>query len=403
MTQPAARHLVRLLLAACLAVVLSAQTPLFPPDRLAAIQQGLRDLYDMQYDQAEETFQTMIREAPDDPAGYAYLAMTYWVRELSGKQELSLDRFASSDFFSENPKFRPAVDPRVEQRFREVNRQAIDKARLRLQASPGDRAALFLRGLAYQNLAAFETGLKRNWWGAFRAGTKTFRDHKELLRRDPEFHDARLSVGVYEYVAGSLNWSLKWLAFFLGHYGSKEEGKRQLRLAAEKGTLTADDASTILILIYTREKRYSPALELLERLREKYPRNFLVPLDMAGIALRTRETDKAIEIYRQMLGELETGPSRYLGLERASLFNGLGVAFRQKGETATAEDWFAKALGETGASLRTTVIARLELAKTYDLLGRRDDAVKLYQAVQQAEDFAGSRLEAERLLRRAFR
>ncbi|MBI3667615.1 MAG: hypothetical protein HY236_15535 [Acidobacteria bacterium] len=236
----------------CSATPAPAQTNLFPPDRLQRIRQGLQEIYNLEHTRAAELFQGMIRESPDDPAGYVYLAYTYWLQELSGKQELSIDRFAASDFFSEIPQYQLQVDPVVEARFRRVSEQAIEKARLRLARDPGDKTARFLLGLAYQNLASFEASLKRNWWPAFRLGTRTFRYHRELLREDPNFHDARLTTGVYNYVAGSLSWNVKWLAFLMGYRGSKTRGKQELQTAAEKALLVADDARVILILIHTR-------------------------------------------------------------------------------------------------------------------------------------------------------
>jgi tetratricopeptide (TPR) repeat protein len=380
-----------------------AGTAVFPPEKLARIRQGIHAIYQMDYAGAAKNFQTMIREAPDDPAGYAYLAMTYWVEELSGKQELSIDRFASSDFFTEAPNYRPTVNPEVERKFREVNQQAIEKAQRRLQSNPRDQETLYVHGLAWQNLASFESALKRNWWPSVRAGAKTFRDHRELLRRDPEFHDARLAIGVYEYVAGSLGWSVKWLAFLLGYHGSKTEGKRQLRLAVEKGTLAADDARLILILIDTREKNYQAAFDHLAELKGKYPRNYLVPLDMGGMALLMKQPGKAVSIYREMLDALDRRPSRYTGLEKPLLYNRMGFALRQEGELAAAAGWFDKSLEESDPAARTATVARLELGKTLDLLGRRGEALNLYQAVLQAGDFAGSRTEAQQLLRRPFK
>lgn len=393
------------LLSPCLLLFLGpagagGQTSVFPSEKLARIQDGIRAVYGMDYTGAEKSFQSMIAESPDDPAGYAYLAMTYWVEELSGKQELSIDRFASSDFFTESPKYRPVVNPEVERKFREVNQQAIEKAQRKLQANQQDREARYLRGLAYQNLASFESALKRNWWASVRAGSKTFRDHRELLRRDPEFEDARLSVGVYEYVAGSLGWSVKWLAFLLGYHGSKSEGKRQLRLAVESAPLAADDARLILILIHTREKNYQAAFDYLAQLKEKYPSNYLIPLDMGGLALLMKKPDNAVSIYREILGALEQSPSQYARLEKGLIYNRLGFALRQAGDLPAAAGWFDKSLEESDQAGRTATVARLELGKTLDMMGRREEAAKLYQAVINSPDVAGSRAEAEKLLRR---
>jgi len=381
----------------------AAQATLFPPDQLTRIQQGVRDIYNMEYSRAAEIFQRMIQNAPDDPAGYAYLAMTCWIEELSAKQELSIERFASSDFFEENPKYRPKVDPAVEERFRKLNRQAIDKAWAQIKKDPNDRAALFLHGLAYQNLASFEASLKRNWWPAFRAGDRTYSDHKKLLRMDPDFQDARLSVGAYDYVSGSLPWHIKLVAMLLGKWGDKERGRRELETVAEKGVLAADDARILLILIYTREKNYPKALQYLSELHRKYPHNYLVHLDMGGIALLMKVPDRAIEIYQEILRNRDAGKPEYSELERAFLYNRLGVAFRHKKELETSAVWFRKALQADGLSQRAATVAHLELGKTLDLMGQREEALRNYQVVVSAEDIAGTQAEAQRLLRKRYR
>jgi tetratricopeptide (TPR) repeat protein len=393
----------RLLAAAGALAASACGQGLFPPEQLERLRAGLRDVYSLEYDRAEQNFQRMIDEASDDPAGYTYLAWTYWVRELGLKQELSIDRFAASDFFAEVPKYQMRVDPAVEARFRRMSELAIEKARARLDKNPGDRAAQYLLGVAYQNLASFEASLKRNWWAAFRHGSRTYRYHRELLRQDPNFHDARLAIGVYQYVAGSLGWSVKWVAFLMGYRGSKERGKQELQTAVEKGSLAPDDARVILTLIHTRERNYRKAFDYLTELLRKYPQNYLVHLDMGGMALLLKQPEAAVEIYQDILRRQEAGMARYSGLERASVFNRLGVALRQKGDFRESAAWLEKALGDAAASARSRTIARLELGKTLDLLGRRQDAREQYQVVAQAEDIAGSRQEAQDLLRRPYR
>ncbi len=392
-----------ILAALALAAAAAAQTSVLPPEQLARVQRGLRDIYSLEHAGAIANFQGMIREAPEDPAGYAYLGYAYLAQELAGKQELSIDRFAASDFFAEATRFKLHVDPAVEARLRQVCEQAAAKARARLAANPQDRAAVFLLGLAYQNLASFEASLKQSWWSAVRLGNQTFRHHRDLLRRDPEFHDARLSVGVYQYVAGSLGWNVKWLAFLLGYRGSKQRGKQELETAVEKAALVSDDARLVLVLIHIREKNHQAAFDHIKTLLEKYPQNYLVHLDMGGLALLRNQPAEAIEIYRAVLRKQEAGDGKYRELERAAVFNRLGVAFRAMGEPAEAAVWFEKALAEPNVAARTSTVARLELGKTFDLLGRRDEALAHYRAVAAAEDVAGSRREAEELLKRPSR
>lgn len=374
----------------------SSLAALFQPQQLARIQQGIRDIYALRFAQAEQVFQNMIRESPDDPAGYAYLAMAYWVEELSGTQELSIDRFAASDFFSDTAKAVPHVDPAREARFREASRQAIETARERLARNTSDRAALFLLGLAYQNLASFEGTLKRSWWQAFRMGVKTYNYHDQLLRRDPNFHDARLTIGAYNYVAGSLQRSIRWIAILMGHVGSKERGKADLAMAAEKGVLVSDDARITLTLIYAREKNYPKAAEYLQQLLSRYPQNYLIHLDLAGMTLLMKQHDRAVSIYHDVL-------KKHPNLERGIVYNRLGVALRQKDDHPAAVSWFSRTLNDPKSSQRSTTIARLELGKTLDLMGHREEAIKSYRMVAEAADVAGSRLEAAHLLQQPYR
>jgi len=388
-----------LLALACLQPLVAGAHDLFPPEQLARIREGLRDIYNLDYGHAAANFERMIAESPDDPAGYAYLATTLWLQELSEKQELSIDRFAASDFFAEKaqPLFR--VDPALEARFRRLSEEAISRSKRRLSSTPENQTSLYLLGLAYQNLASFEASLKRNWWAAFRYGSRAYGCNRDLLRRDPQFHDARLATGVYTYVAGSLGWSVRWLALLMGHRGSRQRGKQELELAARQGQLAAADARVILVLIHTREHDYQRAYDDLAGLLAKYPRNYLLQLDMAGMAMLMRQPDRAIGIYRDTLRKCATLAPNYQKLERASLYNRLGVAFRARNELPESADWFRRALTDPAVSAHSAAVAHLELGKTLGLMGRRDDAIAEYRMAAAAPDFAGSRQEAQELLR----
>jgi tetratricopeptide (TPR) repeat protein len=372
---------------------------LFPPAQLARIREGLHAIYSLEHARAAAIFERMIEESPGDPAGYAYLAMTLWLRELSARQELSIDRFAASDFFAETPRQLAEIDPPVEARFRRLSEQAVEKARQR----PDSNTNLFLLGLACQNLACWEAALKRNWWAAFRFGVRTYGYNQELLRRDPQFVDARLATGVYNYAAGSLGWSVRWLALLMGYRGSRARGRQELETVARQGLLAADDARVILVLIYTRERNYQRAYTCLEELLHKYPRNYLAHLDMAGLALRMRRPLEAIAIYRDILRKRDAREPNYQELERASLSNRLGVAFRSSGDLPASAEWFRRALAETPVSARAAALAHLELGKTLDAMGRRADAQAEYRLAAAAPDVAGSRQEAQQRLRKPYR
>jgi len=372
---------------------------IFPRQQLDRIRLGLAAIYALEHKRAEAIFEQMIAESPDDAAGYAYLATTLWRKQLSEMQELSIDRFASSGFFAENARPLVTVDPTFEAQFRQLSADAIARAKRRLRVAPEDKASLFVLGLTYQNLATFEASLKRNWWSAVRYGSRAYQYHRELLRRDPKIHDARLATGVYTYVAGSLDWSVRWLALLMGYWGSQERGKRDIELAAREGQLAADDASVILVLIHTRERDYQRAYDRLAGLAASYPQNYLLHLGMAGLALLMNERPKAIAIYEQILNKHEAGIPNYHELERASVYNRLGVASRQQSDLPESSRWFRRALAEPELSGRSSAIAHLELGKTLEMMGARQDAAAEYRVAAAAPDFAGTRSEANKLLK----
>ena len=276
-------------------------------------------------------------------------------------------------------------------RFQQASERAIEKARARLSKNPGDRAALFLRGLANQNLASFELS-QQNWLKAYKYGGQTLRDHEELLRRDPAFPDAKLSIGVCDYVAGSLPWTFRWIAVLFGHPGSKERGRLALEAAAEKGALVADEARVVLILVYTYEKRYEKAARLLAELHQKYPRNYMAHLDMGGMALLMNQPDEAIAIYEGILEKARGQGAEVRRTAARRLVQPPGCRLPREGRPRSIRGTRSgKALSEEGLSSRSATIARLELGKTLDLMGARAEALKNYRQVIAAEDFAGSR------------
>ena len=392
-----------LAIALCPAVPAQTQGHVLPAAQVARIKQGLNAVYSLEYAQAAKIFDGMISADPSDPAGYAYLAFVYWAEELHRKQELSIDRFAASDFFAESSRYKVYVHPDVEARFMKTSEQAIERARERLRINPGDKAALFIIGVAFQNIASFEAALKRSWWSAFRNGSHTHRYHRELLRLEPGFTDALLSSGVFNYVAGSLDWKVKWVSLLMGYHGSKERGKEQLWTAVNKGILVADDARLSLVLIYTREREFQRAYDLLAGLHKRFPQNYLLQLDMGGIALEMGKAQLAIDTYEDALRKREARSGKYAEIDLALLYNRIGVAYRGRKDLAAAAQWFQKALASGPANAGTSTVARLELGKTLDLLGRRKEALTYYNQVAAAPDYAGSQSEARGLLMYPFR
>jgi len=372
--------------------------------RLERLRPVVDAIYRMDYPRAESFCKRLIQELPEDPAGYVFLARTYWAQELNRHHALSMDRFAAPDFFQESKdyKYKIAVDPAAEKAFAEATKQAIAKATALLKTDPD--LGRFMLGLAYQNQTTFDASLRGSWWSAFRAGQRAVNLHRQVRASNPGLDDPLLAMGGYDYVAASVPWTVRWLGLLIGvGLGDKRRGKQQLETAASKAVLVAEDADVLLALIYTREENYQSAYQKMTALGRRYPENYLLQLDRAGLARRMRQPELAVQILSDILRKIDTGEHGYNRLERAVVQNRLGITFRSAGDLRTAEQWFRKVLESPAASPQPKIVAHLELGKTLDLANRRQEALAHYRTVAESENVHGSRHEAARLLKTAYR
>ena len=87
------------------------------------------------------------------------------------------------------------------------------------------------------------------------------------------------------------------MAGVAGFRGSKKRGLATLERVTKEGRWVRDEARTLLIVLYTREKRYAEAAAIARELVTKYPRNYLYRLEAADAlvlqAAQEREANHA--------------------------------------------------------------------------------------------------------------
>jgi tetratricopeptide (TPR) repeat protein len=92
-----------------------------------------------------------------------------------------------------------------------------------------------------------------------------------------------MSQGFHDYVVGSLHWSYRFLGFLAGFHGDKNAGIRTLAHVASHGNLNQSDAKIMLGVIYRREGKPALVLPILDDLLKRYPRNYLLLLELAQV------------------------------------------------------------------------------------------------------------------------
>src|SRR6185369_4345989 len=112
-------------------------------------------------------------------------------------------------------------------------------------------------------------------------GSDAVDKHREVIKLDPSYRDAEITIGLYDYTVGALPLPVKIVAGMVGFRGSKKRGLATLERVAKEGNWVHDEAKTLLIVLYTRERRFAEATVYARELAAKYPRNYLYRLEAA--------------------------------------------------------------------------------------------------------------------------
>lgn len=281
-------------------------------DRLDTLRaEGYEALYNLDYETARARFQKMIELAPDHPAGPQCMASSLWVQQLNQSWELKSTLYSSNAITDSKSQ----VDRKQADEFRKWIRRAKQLSQARLRKNPRDVEALYFLGAAEGLEASWAGGVERKFMAAFRAGKDSVDHHREVVKLAPDFHDAELTIGLMNYIIGSLPLPTKMLAATMGVRGSKKRGLETLQRVAAEGKWARDVARVLLIDLYKREKRWDDAARVAHELTAKYPRNYLFKLQVADaltsqiVTLRksnkpaTAEEKELQEIFASLLRE----------------------------------------------------------------------------------------------------
>jgi len=244
-------------------------------DKLRA--EGYEALYNLDYEGARKRFREMIQLAPDNPSGPQCFAASLWVQQLNESWELKATLYSTKAYTEGKRK----VDPAQVAEFRKWIRQTKTLSEAKLKQNPRDIEGLYFLGAAEGLDAAYTAAVEKKYRAALGKGSDAVDRHKEVLKLAPDFRDAELTIGLQNYIVGSLPLPLKLIAGTMGVRGSKKRGLETLERVSREGHWSRDLARVLLIDLYKREKRWKDAVATARQLSEKYPRNFLFKLQMA--------------------------------------------------------------------------------------------------------------------------
>jgi tetratricopeptide (TPR) repeat protein len=373
---------------------------------------GLEALYNLDYDKAEFEFKEIGRLYPTSPAGPQLLAARLWIKTLYESRRLQSSLYSSEGFYSSGD---DKVDPKVIGEFRNLSREAKRRAELALKQNPKDVDALDWLAVIEGLKASFEEAVERRHFAALKDGNDAVDHHRDVLKLDPTRVDANLTLGLYEYAVASLPLPVKMVVGLVGFRGSKRKGLQLVERVTKEGRWSRDDAKTLLIVLYTREKRYNDALAFARELMVKYPRNYLFRLEAADALVSQAEVERknknveaAVKAEREAFATFEEllhdrsvrdTVSRALDLVHFKY----GEVLLTAGEQERAAKEFLAATRVERAEPSLVTMAHLYAARAFDLAGKRDDALSHYREVLTRPDIYAAHDEAKKGLREPYK
>jgi tetratricopeptide (TPR) repeat protein len=361
-----------------------------------ARQEGNDALYNMDYAAARERYLQMTKLAPDHPAGYVYLANNLWLELLNQSRRLTTSTYTGGSFY-EQDKDEDKVDPKVDRQFSELIKQALAATQARLRSNPKDAEALYYQASAYGLRAGYDTTVKRSFVRAMGDANDSIAIQKKVLKTDPDYVDAYMSIGLYEYVIDSLPFGWRLLARVAGLKGSKKKGIEHLELVTQKGKYAADDARVLLIGIYTKEGQPERALDVISQLSAKYPRNYLFGIERAALLYRLNRAEEGSRVYAELLKD------ERIAAQAADLVNyQWGESLAARGDHQAAIERYNTVARWPKSDADLISLAHLGTGQSLDALGKREEALAEYQLVLKRNNVYNSHKQASQYVKKPY-
>jgi tetratricopeptide (TPR) repeat protein len=268
-----------------------------------------------------------------------------------------------------------------QKRLETALQRAIELTQATLSKNPNDIPAMYAQGVAVGLRGNYNFLIRKAWTDALKDLTASRKLHNRITDMQPSYTDARLVQGVHDYVVGSLPFTYKILGFVVGFRGDKDGGIKTVQLVAEKGTINKYDAKIMLAAVYRRERRPGDAIALLKELIARYPRNYLLRLEMVQMYGDLGDKQKALDALVELERLKRSNAPALVGMpfEKINFARGNLLFWYRDYDVAIAE--LRKATAKIkDLDFNAGATAYLRLGQCLDMKQQRAEAVTAYRA-----------------------
>jgi tetratricopeptide (TPR) repeat protein len=338
--------------------------------------------YNLDYAEALAAYRQAIAVNPNDADAHRLAAATIWMQLLFEQGAITVEDYLGKTRARVD---RPAPDPDLANAFRYHLDRATDLAEEQVRRHADDPDAHFQLGAAAALRASYVSTVEGRVLDSLEAARRAYNEHRRSLALDPARKDAALIVGLYRYGVAGLSFPLRLMARFAGFEGDVSAGLRLVESAAEYPSYTQTNARFVLALLYNRQGRHEDALRILQQLRDQFPRNRLLWLEVGSTALRAGRAREAIDALNEGIARFQADPRPRAYGEEARWRYQRGAAFLALSDGEAAARDLRSALVAT-APTWVHGRAHLELGQVADLAGDHASARARYRQAAAACD-----------------
>ena len=341
------------------------------------VHEAYQHFYVLDFPACEALLDKVQQAHPGDPEPTTMQLQARVFEELYRQDLLDTTFYANDGFLT--GKHPTPEDPAKRDQIFALEDQVERESAARLTRNSRDVGALYARGWARSLRAAYMAMVQRNFSPAFHMALQAHGDEAKVLQIDPNYVDAKLVVGTYQYVIGALPWGFKILFGFAGITGSKSKGMELLHDDFYRGPMTSTEAGTVIALFLRRESQYKEAIQVVRAMEAKYPRDFLFALEEANLRKDNGEGMAAVAAYEFLLKDAAT-PGYFPSAHMELAYFGLGEALCGQRHFAEAAQAYEQAAWTPGSGAELKRRSLVAAGKARDLNNQRPLAIKDYQA-----------------------
>jgi tetratricopeptide (TPR) repeat protein len=366
------------------------------------VERAFDHFYNLEYAEAAALFEQAIAREPNRPELHNHLAQTLVFQEMFRNGALESELVNGTNSFLRRPKLNPSSE--TERRFLGEVDRSLALCDALLKKNPKDTAALYAMGIAYGLRSDYFWVVKKSWRDSLRDATEARKAHNRVVELEPENMDARLVQGLHDYIVGSLPWHYRVLGFLVGFRGDKDRGIRTVREVASRGNDNRVDAQILLCALYRRENQTRLAVPIVQELMGKFPRNYLLHLELAQMYSMAGDGAHGLETLKE-LARLKT--AHRAGLDRVPwekiYYQQGSIQFWYNDLPGALENMKKVTADADRIDLNTGVLAFLRTGQIYDLTKHREEALEAYRKAIQYAPEAEAAQESRKYLATPYR